>query len=135
MNLTDIALRILPAAWTEGENIPWNEPGFSERMLREHLSQDHDAASRRTEKIERHIAWIYAALLAGQAGAVLDLGCGPGLYSQRLASRGCACTGIDYSPASVRYAREMADREGLPIDYRLGDIAWPNMALVTIWLC
>ena len=28
-----------PAPWTEGDNIPWNEPGFSERMLAEHLSQ------------------------------------------------------------------------------------------------
>ena len=43
----------VPEAWAEGDNIPWNDPGFSERMLREHFPQDHDAASRRTEKIER----------------------------------------------------------------------------------
>lgn len=122
MNLIDLTRRSAPAPWNEGDNIPWNEPGFSERMLKEHLSQDHDAASRKNEKIERHIAWIYATLLGDRPGSVLDLGCGPGLYLQRLARRGCACTGIDFSPASIRYAVESAEREGLSIDYRLGDI-------------
>lgn len=122
MRLSDIPHRVTPSAWSEGDNIPWNDPDFSERMLKEHLSQEHDAASRRSEKIDAHAAWIYAALLNGKAGAVLDLGCGPGLYAQRLARRGCACTGIDFSPASLRYAIEMAEREGLPIDYRQADI-------------
>jgi SAM-dependent methyltransferase len=122
MNLSDITHRAVPYAWSEGDNIPWNEPGFSERMLREHLSQDHDAASRRSEIIDRHTIWIYEALLAGRPGKVLDLGCGPGLYAQRLARRGCACTGIDFSPASIRYAIDIAEREALPIDYHLGDI-------------
>jgi hypothetical protein len=44
-----------PAPWAEGETIPWNEPGFSERMLREHLSQEHDAASRRREKVQQQV--------------------------------------------------------------------------------
>ena len=29
----------VPVPWAEGENIPWNDPGFSKRMLDEHLSQ------------------------------------------------------------------------------------------------
>ncbi len=32
--------------WNEGYKIPWNDPAFSERMLQEHLSQDHELASR-----------------------------------------------------------------------------------------
>lgn len=31
----------------EESKIPWNEPAFSQRMLANHLSQDHDWASRR----------------------------------------------------------------------------------------
>jgi SAM-dependent methyltransferase len=122
MKLIDLTNRPIPTAWSEGENIPWNEPGFSERMLKEHLSQEHDAASRRSVKIDAHTAWIFSALLAGRPGAVLDLGCGPGLYTSRLARRGCRCTGIDFSPASIRYAAEGAEREGLDIDYHLGDM-------------
>ena len=104
MRLIDIVHRLPDAiAWREGDNIPWSEPEFSARMLREHLTQDHDMASRRAELIDRHVAWIHQELLGGQPSRVLDLGCGPGLYSSRLARLGHTCTGVDYSPASIAY--------------------------------
>jgi SAM-dependent methyltransferase len=121
MNLADIVSRACPPEpWAEGDNIPWNEPGFSARMLREHLSQAHDAASRRLEIIDQHVAWIFGSVLGGQPARVLDLGCGPGLYSHRLAALGCACTGVDFSPASIEYAR--ARVAGLPCTYQLADL-------------
>ena len=97
-----------PRPWDEGDNIPWHEPGFSARMLREHLSQDHDAASRRTATIDAQVAWIHGQLLAGAPTAVLDLGCGPGLYTERLARLGHRCLGIDVSPASIAHASARA---------------------------
>lgn len=123
MDLTDIVNRVRPPEpWREGDNIPWHEPGFSARMLHEHLSQAHDAASRRLTVIDQHIAWIFGHVLGGQPARVLDLGCGPGLYTQRLAARGCACTGVDFSPASIEYARAQADAEGLTCVYHLADL-------------
>lgn len=123
MKLIDIIQRDpKPAAWSGGDNIPWNEPGFSERMLKEHLTQDHDAASRKFETIDAHVRWIHQDLLGGRPVRILDLGCGPGLYAQRLAKLGHAVTGIDYGPASVRYARETAAREGLDCTYQLADL-------------
>jgi SAM-dependent methyltransferase len=101
--------------WDEGDNIPWNNPEFSERMLKEHLDQGHDAASRPYETIEKHIEWIHR--LVGHPTKVLDLGCGPGLYTSRLSRRGHVCVGIDYSPASIQYAKEYAVKEGLPCTY------------------
>ena len=45
MNLTDIVNRVkTPEPWSEGDNIPWNDPEFSKRMLQEHLTQDHELA-------------------------------------------------------------------------------------------
>ena len=41
-----------PAPWSEGDNIPWDDPEFSERMLAEHLSQEHDLASRKSQTID-----------------------------------------------------------------------------------
>ncbi|MBW7996213.1 MAG: hypothetical protein FVQ81_06515 [Candidatus Glassbacteria bacterium] len=32
--------------WSGQYKIPWNDPAFSRRMLIEHLSQEHDLASR-----------------------------------------------------------------------------------------
>ncbi|HMN61180.1 MAG TPA: class I SAM-dependent methyltransferase [Anaerolinea sp.] len=123
MNLMDLINRPpRPAPWAEGDNIPWNEPGFSRRMLKEHLSQDHDAASRRFEVIDRHVAWMHRDLLGGKPARILDLGCGPGLYAQRLAMLGHRVTGIDFGPASLEYARREAEREGLDCEYRYGDL-------------
>ena len=34
------------ALWQDGGNLPWNDPAFSARMLREHLDESHGAASR-----------------------------------------------------------------------------------------
>lgn len=89
-------------------------------MLREHLSQAHDLASRRSETIEAQVGWIDASLERGSR--VLDLGCGPGLYTQRLTKLGHRCTGIDFSPASIRYAIDQATDEGLTIEYRHEDV-------------
>jgi SAM-dependent methyltransferase len=120
MNLLDIFRRAMkPAPWAEGEKIPWNDPRFSRRMLKEHLSQKHDAASRRTGKIKKQVDWIHNFILGGKASRILDLGCGPGLYSARLAALGHACHGIDFSPASIEYAVKHAPAG---CTYSLGDI-------------
>jgi SAM-dependent methyltransferase len=123
MQLTDLIQRASPPApWAEGDKIPWHDPNFSRRMLREHLSQAHDAASRRSIIIDEHVDWIHHAVLNNRSSRVLDLGCGPGLYSGRLAQRGHTCVGIDFSPASIEYAREVARSQQLACDYRLEDV-------------
>lgn len=104
------------------EKIPWDDPAFSARMLREHLDQRHGAASRPFETIDLHCAWIASDVLGETPGRVLDLGCGPGLYTARLAGRGHSCTGIDISPASVEYAKTTATADGLDCTYLLGDV-------------
>jgi len=122
MKLEDIGLLPpVPGPWSEGEKIPWDEPGFSRRMLREHLSQEHDAASRRAETIDRHVAFI-DGLLPRHPARILDLGCGPGFYASRLARAGHDCVGIDFSPASIEHAVRTATDESLAIEYRCEDI-------------
>jgi SAM-dependent methyltransferase len=123
MNLIDIIQRSNPPQpWAEGEKIPWNEPGFSRRMLKEHLSQEHDAASRRSDLIDRHVDWIHTNVLQQRPSRILDLGCGPGLYTSRLARLGHTCRGIDFSLASIEYARQVAEQEQLSCTYELADI-------------
>lgn len=123
MTLLDIVRRqATPTPWAEGEKIPWHDPDFSKRMLREHLSQKHDAASRRFEMIEKHVEWIHQKVLTGNLTKILDLGCGPGLYTSRLAKVGHECIGIDFSPASIAYAREQAEKEKLLCTYIEHDI-------------
>lgn len=121
MKLTDLLNRpSVPQPWEEGEKIPWNDPGFSRRMLKEHLTQQHDLASRRFERIDQHVAWIHAQVLGEKPARILDLGCGPGLYASRLARLGHTVTGIDFSPASIEYARSIST--GLNCTFRLEDV-------------
>jgi SAM-dependent methyltransferase len=120
MNLLDLIDRRPPQPWSDGGKIPWDEPSFSARMLQEHLNQQHDAASRRFAVIDRHVAWINTHVLQGQPSRILDLGCGPGLYLNRLARLGHSGTGIDFSPASIAHAR--AEAADLPVVYRQEDL-------------
>ena len=123
MKLSDIVRRMpVPVPWEEGENIPWNDPAFSRRMLDQHLSQDHDRASRPYDVIDRHVEWIHDVLLRGEAGRVLDLCCGPGLYTTRLAALGHECIGVDFSPASIEYAGKLARERGVSVEHVHGDV-------------
>jgi SAM-dependent methyltransferase len=111
-----------PQPWVEGRTIPWEEPGFSRRMLVQHLSQATDGASRRAETIDKHIEFIKRVGLQKPASRVLDLGCGPGLYTQRLAEQGHDCLGIDLGPASIEYAVTQAAGIADRCRYICGDL-------------
>ncbi|XPV76081.1 MAG: class I SAM-dependent methyltransferase [Desulfovibrio sp.] len=105
--------------WEGSHKIPWNDPEFSRRMLREHLSQDHDLASRRSETIAVQCQWLLAHKLQSE-DRILDLGCGPGLYAEHL-GKDCQYCGIDFSPASIQYATQTY---AVPqqVSFALGDL-------------
>ena len=52
---------------------------------------------------------------------ILDLGCGPGLYAERLAQAGFQVTGVDFSQNSIDYAVDQARAKQLSIQYRCQD--------------
>jgi SAM-dependent methyltransferase len=85
-------------------------------------SQESDAASRRSETIDKHIAFITRLSLQKPGSRVLDLGCGPGLYTQRLAEQGHDCFGIDLGPASIDYAVKQAAAIADRCRYVCGDL-------------
>jgi len=54
---------------------------------------------------------------------VLDLGCGPGYFSRRLAERGAHVVGVDISKALVGHARAREEANPLGIEYVVLDAA------------
>jgi SAM-dependent methyltransferase len=94
-------------------NFPWDDPNFSERMLRQHLDQSHGAASRPRTEILRLVDWLWDKLSLREGSRVLDVTCGPGLYAVELARRGCIVHGLDFSPAAIRHAQQMAADSGV----------------------
>ena len=131
LTLASIVERQVPATpWAEGDNLPWDDPAFSQRMLSEHLSQQHDRASRRAATIDAQVRFLARQashevsheLSHENAARVLDLACGPGLYLHRLARLGYRCHGIDFSPAAIRHARSVAAAEALDCTFERADL-------------
>lgn len=54
---------------------------------------------------------------------ILDVGCGTGNFSLKLARKGCQVTGIDLSEKMLSLARKKAKEEGLPVIFCLMDAA------------
>jgi SAM-dependent methyltransferase len=61
-------------------------------------------------------------LQPGPGSKWLDLGCGTGAVAERAAAQGAEVTGIDLAPVLIETAKQRADRLGLDIDYRVGDV-------------
>ena len=64
------------------------------------------------------------SLTPGTTETVLDVGCGIGRWSRRLASMGARVTGVDVSPTMVDEARRRTARAGLAARcrFQLGDV-------------
>jgi len=95
----------------------WTDDHTSKQMLACHLNADIDVSSRKGEFIDRSVAWISSQFAVTSATKVADFGCGPGLYTIRLAKRGAEVTGIDFSKTSIEYARKVMIDQQMKIRY------------------
>jgi SAM-dependent methyltransferase len=114
--LEDINSRPEPFEFYTARDL-WTDEHTSEQMLKYHLKEDVDLSSRNAAFIERSVEWIASYFEIGAGTKIADFGCGPGLYSTRLAQMQADVTGIDFSKRSIQYAKEVATREGLSIQY------------------
>ena len=114
--LEDINSRPEPFEFYTASDL-WTDEHTSEQMLKYHLNEDVDLSSRNSAFIDRSVEWIASEFNIGIGTKIADFGCGPGLYSTRLAQMQADVTGIDFSKRSIQYAQEVAIREGLSIRY------------------
>ncbi|MGD0832893.1 MAG: class I SAM-dependent methyltransferase [Candidatus Dormibacteria bacterium] len=106
------ALDPWPRPFDRASELDWSDPAFSRRLLREHLDQAHDGASRRERLVDGHVRRLLR-LLPPPPATVLDAGCGPGLYAVRLGALGYQVHGVDVGPAVIRHARRSSRAAGL----------------------
>jgi 2-polyprenyl-3-methyl-5-hydroxy-6-metoxy-1,4-benzoquinol methylase len=95
----------------------WTDEHTSKQMLSFHLNEEIDVSSRNGAFIDRSVEWIASHFNVGAGTKIADFGCGPGLYTTRLAKKRADVTGIDFSKRSIQYAQKVASREGLSIHY------------------
>ena len=109
-----------PAPYTPGTAQMWVDDYISTQLLQIHLNQNVELASRKETTIAQTIDWILNKVDGSQL-SVLDLGCGPGLYTEKLAKLGHRVTGVDFSAHSIEYAKNSAQKNELNICYRHQD--------------
>ncbi len=109
-----------PELYAKGNSFMWTDPYISKQLLKVHLDKEIDLASRKESSIETTIDWLLSKSYEKKM-KILDLGCGPGLYSQRLAELGHQVTGIDVSSESINYAALKAKESQTDISYIKGD--------------
>ena len=115
-----INMRPKPFEFYTAEDL-WTDVHTSKMMLSYHLNADIDVSSRNPKFISRSVDWIAAQFNIGADTKISDFGCGPGLYTTKLARKQAIVTGIDFSEHSIQYAQEVAKQEGLSIRYECGN--------------
>ena len=118
MNITDILLKSeKPAIYEKGTSFMWTDPHISDELLSVHLDPDVDLASRKRTSILKTIEWILDLPAKPNTLRILDLGCGPGIYTELLAQKGHQVTGVDISKNSIEHARNSARMKELAVTY------------------
>lgn len=106
-----------PAIYEKGNIKLWEDAHISKGMLEAHLSPDDDAATRKHSFIDASVDWITSILPPEKYPKLIDLGCGPGMYTSRLYSKGYEVTGVDISSRSIDYAKSTSNDKA--IEYRV----------------
>ncbi len=118
MKVTDfISKSAKPVIYEKGTSFMWTDEHISKQLLNIHLNPDTDLGSRKMPTIIKTANWILDTQKGKGKLNILDLGCGPGLYSEIFAQKGHCVTGVDISKTSVDYAKKSASEKKLDITY------------------
>ena len=118
MQIADIIIKSeKPTIYEKGNSFMWTNKHISKQLLDIHLNPDIDLGSRKMTAIQKTANWILSTQKEKSKLKILDLGCGPGLYSEIFAKKGHSVTGVDISKNSIDYAQKSARTKGLDIEY------------------
>ncbi len=106
-----------PKVYEKGVKLFWEDEYISKQLLKAHLNPEIDSASRNLKFVEQSSKWIYSIAPSLTYRKLLDLGCGPSLYTERFCKLGYEVTGMDISKKSIKYAEEIRKKENLNIRY------------------
>jgi 2-polyprenyl-3-methyl-5-hydroxy-6-metoxy-1,4-benzoquinol methylase len=106
-----------PSIYERGNSFMWTDPHISKQLLQVHLNPEIDLGSRKKSTIIKTANWILDSQQGNGKLNILDLGCGPGLYSEIFAEKGHCVTGVDISKNSIDHAQKSAKEKNLDIKY------------------
>ncbi|OPG94435.1 hypothetical protein B2I21_31105 [Chryseobacterium mucoviscidosis] len=112
----------IPEPFEEGTIQIWLDSDRADLVLKAHFDENIPGGSRDSGFIDETIGFISEIAPLENYKKVIDLGCGPGFYSQKLAVKGYDVVGVDFNKKSIEYAVNEAEKKNLSIDYRNEDI-------------
>jgi SAM-dependent methyltransferase len=99
-----------PEEFTPRDTLPWES--HAEQFLR-YRTEEGFMGLRSFQQVETDVTWLIQNLNLPPAATILDIGCGPGLYSNHLAGAGYDVTGIDIAQPFLDYAQAEAQTQGV----------------------
>ncbi len=111
------ALMYKPKLYEKGTMELWTDEHISKGMLEAHLNPNTDAATRKHMTVKKTVNWIASVASPERYPVLLDLGCGPGVYTEEFHKAGYVVSGMDFSARSIDYAKNSAVEKGLSIKY------------------
>jgi len=106
-----------PSLYAKSTAPMWDDEHISKGMLSAHLNPNIESASRQFDFIEQSVQWINRLTNSNKCKKLLDLGCGPGIYTELFHRIGFEVIGIDFSKRSIDYAKENARKNHLSVKY------------------
>ncbi|MFA9464803.1 MAG: class I SAM-dependent methyltransferase [Velocimicrobium sp.] len=110
-------VRDKPEIYTQYIEPFWDDEHISKSILAAHLNPNQEGGSRERAFIIKSAKWISSLSKTVTNKALLDLGCGAGIYAEEFAKAGFCVTGIDLSKRSIDYAKQSARKQELDICY------------------
>ncbi|MBS7009078.1 class I SAM-dependent methyltransferase [Anaerostipes sp.] len=128
-----------PSLFEQSEKNIWDDDYVSKSMLKAHLKKDLNSATREIEFVKSSVKWISETFPPERYTSLLDLGCGPGIYTELFYDHGYDVSGIDLSGRSIAYARNTACENKKNIHYFKGDYTkfdfYSQYNLITLIYC
>lgn len=106
-----------PKRFEESPNNIWTNEKLSSFIFHSHFDENIYGGSKSKEFIDNSLSFIEYFLKEYNCKQIIDLGCGPGIYTQPLAKLGYKVTGVDISNFSIEFARKEANKNNLDIQY------------------
>jgi len=106
-----------PVVYAPSTSPFWDDVHISKYMLEAHLAPQVESASRKLSFIKDSVNWILTICNHKEIFFLLDLGCGPGIYSELFYKASFNVTGIDFSKRSIEYATKNALEKNMQINY------------------
>lgn len=116
MNTFLNALTNIKAFSPSPDNI-WKNEKISPFIFQSHFDENIIGGSKGESFIEEAVELVKVQANSHGSKNILDLGCGPGVYTLPLAKYGFQVTGIDFSKQSIDYATKKAVNADLNVKY------------------